>query len=130
MVALSRNKSVKNADDWVQERVLQMLPQIRRQALLPFRSLRVELREELVQEVIACAYSTFIRLVRRGKEEVAYPSPLAHYAIRQVRAGRRVGCQQNINDVLSPYARRRREFTVERLDGCDERTGAWRQSLM
>jgi hypothetical protein len=130
MVALSRNYSLKNDNALPQKRFLEMLPPIRRQALLAFRDLRVELREELVQEVVACAYSTFIRLVRKGKEAVAYPTPLAHYAIRQVRAGRRVGCRQNINDVLSPYARRRREFTVERLDGCDERTGAWRQTLV
>jgi hypothetical protein len=130
MLALSRNNSLQDADGLIQRRFLEMLPQIRKQALLAFRNLRVELREELTQEVVAFAYSTFIRLAGQGKEAVAYPSPLARFAIRQVRAGRRVGCRQNIDDVSSPYARRRRGFSVERLDGCDERTGAWRQSLV
>jgi DNA-binding NarL/FixJ family response regulator len=130
MIALSRNMSVDRDAELVQERFLEMLPLIRQQALAAFRNLRVEARADLTQEVIARAYSAFVRLVQRGKSSLAYPTPLALYAIRQVRACRRVGCQQNINDVLSPYARRRREFAVERLDGFDERTGAWRQSLV
>ncbi len=44
----------------------------------------------------------FVRLVRRGKAGLAYPTPLADYAIRQVRAGRRVGCRQNAQDIMSP----------------------------
>ena len=43
----------------------------------------------------------FIRLVRRGKVGLAYPTPLADYAIRQVRAGRRVGGRQNVQDIMS-----------------------------
>ena len=30
------------------------------------------------------------------------------YAIRQVRAGRRVGCRQNMQDIMSPVALRTR----------------------
>ena len=72
-----------------------MLPQIRRQASFAFRGLGAELREELIQEVIANAYRSFHRLVQQGKQAVAFPTPLAQFAIRQVRAGRRVGSRQN-----------------------------------
>ena len=77
------------------DRFLAMLPQIRRQALAAFRRQRSEAREELIQEVVANSYRTWVLLVRRGKESVAYPTPLAQYAIRQVRDGRRVGGRLN-----------------------------------
>ncbi len=106
MIALLRNGSEET--EFVQQRFLAMLPQIRRQVRVAFRGLRVELREERMQEVIALAYAMFVRLVRQGKEAVAYPTPLADYAIRQVRAGRRVGCRQHTQDIMAPTARRAR----------------------
>ena len=106
MIALLRSGS--DETQFVQQRFLAMLPQIRRQARVAFRGLRVELREERMQEVIALAYAMFIRLVQQGKASVAYPTPLADYAIRQVRAGRRVGCRQNTKDVMSHRSRRAR----------------------
>jgi hypothetical protein len=130
MVALSRNNSVKNADALVQERFLQMLPQIRQQALLAFRSLRAEARAELTQEVIARAYLMFIRLVRRGKTGLAFPTPLACFAIRQVRAGRRVGCRQNGQDIMSRNRRRSEGLSIQRLEAYHERTGGLNQLLV
>ncbi len=85
MIALARNDS--EDTQFVQQRFLAMLPQIRRQALLAFRSAGAEARAELNQEVIALAYSMFDRLVRAGKAGLAYATPLADYSIRQVRAG-------------------------------------------
>ena len=66
------------------EPFLDMLPLIRSQARLAFRRLRPEHKNELVQEVIANAYCAFAALVSRGKANIAYATPLANYAIRQV----------------------------------------------
>jgi transposase-like protein len=107
-----------------------MLPQIRRQALAAFRKQRSEAREELIQEVVANAYRAWVRLVRRGKESVAYPTPLAQFAIRQVRDGRRVGGRQNAQDILSPCAGRLHGFTVERFDQRDQQSGVLNEQLV
>ena len=99
-----------------QEQFLEMLPQIRTLACRAFRWLRPELREDLTHEVIANAFCAYFRLVRRGRASMAYPTPLANFAIKQVIAGRRVGSSSRINDVTSPFARSARGMLVERLD--------------
>ena len=60
MIALLRTSSEET--QFVQQQFLTMLPLIRRQALSAFRSLRSDARDEFVQEVIALAYSAFVRL--------------------------------------------------------------------
>ena len=95
MIALLKNGLTDERKELVHERFLAMLPRIRRQALVAFWKFRSEVREELVQEVVANCYRTWVLLVRRGKESVAYATPLAQYAIRQVRDGRRVGGRLN-----------------------------------
>jgi hypothetical protein len=112
------------------QQFLTMLPMIRRQAYIAFRGQRSEAREDLVAEVIANAYRSWVRLVQRGKAERAYATPLAQFAIRQVRAGRRVGCSLNCNDVFSHAARRIHGFSIERPDQRDERTGALHELLV
>ena len=82
-------------------RFLEMLPRIRRQASVAFRRMRPDHKDELIQEVVANAYCAFVRLVDRGKADVAYATPLAKFAIWQVTAGRQVGTKPNLRDVLS-----------------------------
>jgi hypothetical protein len=112
------------------QQFLTMLPMIRRQAYIAFRGQRPEAQEEFVAEVIANAYCAYMRLVCRNKQTVAFPTPLAQFAIRQVRAGRRVGCSLNSNDLLSSWARKRHGLTIEQLDQSDNRSGAWHQLLV
>jgi hypothetical protein len=112
------------------QQFLTMLPVIRRQAWLAFRGRDSEARHELTQEVIANAYCAFIQLVRRGKEAVAFPTPLAQFGIRHVRVGRRVGSQLNKHDLLSPYACQIHNLTIERLDPQDEQPGVLNQLLI
>ena len=107
-----------------------MLPQIRRQASTAFRNQRSEAREDLIQEVVANSYRAWVLLVRRGKESVVYPTPLAQFAIRQVRDGRRVGGRLNGQDILSPAAGRLHGFTVQRFDQKDRQTGVWNEQLV
>ena len=101
MIALSRTIPLVQDAESVQERFLDGAADPSA-SLLAFRSLRSEAREESVQEVIALAYSAFVRLVRQGKVALAFATTLARYAIRQVRAGRRLGCRQNVHDIMSP----------------------------
>jgi RNA polymerase sigma factor (sigma-70 family) len=112
------------------ERFVAMLPRIRRRARRAFCSLRPELKEDLIQEVIANAYCAYVRLVGRGKADVAYATPLATFAILQVIAGRQVGTKRNLRDVLSPQARAAGEIIVERLDEFDHDQGDWRAALL
>ncbi|HEX3659667.1 MAG TPA: hypothetical protein VHV55_28020 [Pirellulales bacterium] len=107
-----------------------MLPAIRAYARRSFRSTNPELREELIAEVVANAFCAYQGLVERGKEQVAHPTPLAMYAIRQVRCGRRVGAKLNIRDVSSRHAQRAKGIMLGRLEKFDEATGEWREILV
>jgi hypothetical protein len=107
-----------------------MLPVIRRHAQISFRDTRSELRAELIAEAIAAALATFASLVAHKKEDVAYPSSLARYAVAQVRSGRRVGGRVNSREVMSPQVQKRKGFTVERLDSFDEQEDCWREVFL
>jgi hypothetical protein len=107
-----------------------MLHPIRRQASIAFRRYRSEAREELIQEVIANSYRAWVRLIKRGRADVALPTPLAQFAIRQVRAGRKVGSRQSRLDLLSPSARRIHGFTIGQLDHRDDHSDTWQQLLV
>jgi hypothetical protein len=109
---------------------LSVLPAIREQARFAFRTEKPELRQELIAEVIANCWVAFVRLVERGLLDVIYPTPLAQYAIKQVRDGRRVGAKLNVRDVSSEYAQRAKHFTVARLDRFDEQEGKWKEVLV
>ena len=108
----------------------ELLPAIRQQAHVAFLSHPREEREELIAEVVANAFCAFHRLAQRGKTELAYATPLAWYAIRQVREGRRVGSKMNAHDVTSRYCQQTKEITVERLDQFDQEQDAWQEVLV
>ncbi len=86
------------------------------------------MREDLVAEVVASAYLNFARLVERNKLDVAYPTPLARYAVKQIRAGRRVGNRNDIRDLLSNRAKRAGTIVGGLLE-LDER-GRWQELLV
>ena len=109
---------------------LSLLPAIQEQARFAFRKENPERRQELTAEVTANCWTAFVRLVERGLLEVVYPTPLAQYAIKQVRDGRRVGAKLNVRDVSSEYCQARKRITVERLDHFDERNGEWNEVLI
>ena len=109
---------------------LAMLPRIRRQAAYHFRHLSTEERAEAVQEVVANAFVSWVRLIERGKADVAYAGPLARFAARQYRHGRRVGSHLNGHDVASAYCRQKNGLSLERLDRIDEATGEWEELVV
>jgi hypothetical protein len=109
---------------------LAMLPAIVAHARLAFRRLDPEARQDAIQEVVANAYRAYARLVHLKKAEIAYPTVLARYAVAQYHDGRRVGNRLNVQDVLSPYAQRRKGFTVQRLDRRDPESGGWMEAVV
>lgn len=104
-------------------KLLDMLPSIREQARFAFRRLKPDARADAIAEVVANCYVCYCRLVQSGKADLAYPTPMCQYAIRQFHDGRRVGSSLCIRDVLSPYAQKRKRFDVARLDR--QKDGEW-----
>jgi hypothetical protein len=103
MIAPLRTNCLQPDADFDPDQFLTLMRQIRRQASIAFRHRNAEARKELIEDVIANAYRAWVRLVKRGRAEMAFPTPLAQFAIRQVRAGRKVGSRQSTLDIiLSP----------------------------
>jgi hypothetical protein len=115
--------------DW-HARFFEMLPAIRRQARISFRDLPRHTRPEAIDEVIANVLVAVARLAELGKLELAYPTPLARFAIQQVRDGRQVGCRHSVRDVMSRYAQQQKGFRLGRLDHFDEAENAWMEVLV
>jgi len=130
MIAVLRPLKKTNDDQGQNEKFLAMLPSMRAQARFAFRNCGPQERLDAVQEVILLAFDMFVSLVRRGRESLAYPTPLVQYAIRQYRIGRRLGTTVSINDVTSPVCRYERGVQVQSLDKYNTATDAWREVLV
>jgi hypothetical protein len=129
MIAANKSSSL-NTKSEIHAAFLQMLPTIRRSAQIAFRKVSPELRHELLAEVVARCFVAYVRLVESGQADRALPSPLARFAVAQVRVGRRVGNRMRIGDVLSGYAQYHKDFQVERLDYFDEKENCWQEVLV
>ena len=114
MIAIAPAPRSRHVSDQTAEAFEAMLPTIQRTASFAFRHVARCRRRELVQDVVAKAYVAYVNLVTSGKAALAYPTVLAKFAIRQTRDGRQVGCRRSVFDLLSPYAQRKKRFTVER----------------
>lgn len=114
----------------LQRRFMELLPQIQNQASLAFRHEKPERREELIAEVLANSFVAFVRLMETGREGRIFATPLAQYAIRQVRDGRRVGSSLNIKDVSSGYAQQRKGIVMESLDRFDKEANQWQEAIV
>ena len=129
IVCADSEQNHKSSRQW-RERFDEMLPQIRNQASFAFRNVNSELQEELVAETVALAYCSFVQLMRRGRGSIVYPSPLATFAIKQVRCGRRAAARLNVNDVTSKHAQKCKGIVVESLDLYDDQEDGWREVLV
>ena len=114
----------------VQEAFLAMLPAITEYARFSLREWRGEAKQELLQEVVANCFVAYHRLVERGKADLAFPSVLVGFALRQILSGRRVGSRLNARDVMSRQAQQVHGVTVERLDRFDDPEGEWKEALV
>jgi hypothetical protein len=114
---------------WRQRFVI-MLPSILKCLGIAFRTLTSEARSEAIQEGVANTYVAYHQLVKRGKENLAFASVLARFAVSQIRAGRRVGGRLNAQDVSSSYAQTRKKFQMGRLDHFDPVEGLWKEAIV
>jgi hypothetical protein len=130
MIATASNPRRKTRTSRWNDKFLELLPAIREQAEYAFRRVSVDVREDLILEVVAAAYVLFVSLCRRGKSALAYPTPLAKFAIRHVREGRRIGSRCNSLDITSPCSCAAKRTTIERLDRFNPRRGEWREVLV
>ncbi len=109
---------------------LAMLPRIRRQAAYYLRHLSKKDRADAVQEVVASAFVSWVRLMI----EVSRTSPtLAHWPAMLPANTSLVGesaCSMNCNDVTSDYCRQKKGLFFEQLDRIDESTGEWEELVV
>jgi DNA-directed RNA polymerase sigma subunit (sigma70/sigma32) len=113
-----------------QEGFLTLLPAIRKQVRYAFRRLPCLERSEAIQDAIANALVAYRRLAQLGRESLAFATPLARFAIKQVRTGRKVGGRLNVRDVMSLYCQRRKGVKVQPFVELDPRTGRWQDLLV
>jgi hypothetical protein len=109
---------------------LAMLPRIRKQAAFYLRHLPRKDRAEAVEEVVASAFVKYVRLIERGKADLAYAGPLARYGACQYFGGRRVGNPMNGQDITSAYCQRNTGITVGQLDHFDKPTDEWQEIVV
>ncbi len=107
-----------------------MLPTVCRYANRAFRHLNPEARQEEVQEVICHVCRAIARLAELNQLDRAFPTVLTRFAIKQVKAGRRVGCSLNIHDVSSKHCQLRKKVAVQRLDLFNRSENAWREAVI
>ena len=126
MIAISKNR---NSDDSAEsnDQFLEMVPGIKHYAHSAFRHLSPEDREEAVCEVVAIAFQAFRRLIEREREDLAFATPLARFAIAKVRMGRHSSGGSSPRDVLSAQSQRRHGFRVTSLDSTG--SGSWAEAL-
>jgi hypothetical protein len=113
-----------------QRRFLELLPAIQRFARFAFRHLEPVSREEAVAEAVAAALVAYHRLFQLGRQQIAYASPLARFAVLHVLSGRHIGGRQNHTDVLSRSAQRRHGFGVLSLNRADRNGTQWVEKLV
>jgi hypothetical protein len=109
---------------------LSILPAIETHAAIRFRRLPASRREDAVQETIATACLNYELLVARGQLDVAHAGTLADFAVRHVRAGRRIGGKQDgAKDVMSLVCQRRHGVKIVDCHGkpSDVGIGGWLQ---
>ena len=130
MIALAENSRRKKQSKPPAPTFEELLPSITKQASVAFRDSPPCEREEQVAETIANCFVAYVRLLERGLGNVIFASPLTAYAIKQVRAGRRVGSALNIKDISSTYCQQRKKVRMNRLDHYDVDEGGWQEIVV
>ena len=129
MIAIVK-KSHRALKPQTNKQFLEFVPAIENYARRAFGNLRPQDREEAIADVIAHAFCAFRRLVELGKQDVAYASPLARFAVARFRAGRRVGSKLGSSDIYSWLAQRRRGFCLKSLGPTNGVSDTWAEILV
>jgi hypothetical protein len=111
-------------------RLLALLPAVLRQARIAFHSLDSEKREDALAEVVASTFTAYARLVELDKEDLAFATPLARYAICRYHDGRHVGTKFSARDVTSKRCQRLQNIKVKSFHRFDPDDGQWREILV
>jgi len=109
---------------------LRLVPRIELHGRVWFRGLKcLDTREDCICEMLALAWRWFLRLIELGKDPLQFPSVLADFAARAVKAGRRLCGKHKGKDVMNPLAQRRHDFVVEPLPVSTRRSHESRYSV-
>jgi hypothetical protein len=109
---------------------LKLLPRIERSARMAFRTLRADVRDDAVCEVIANCLSAYHRLYERSQLHRAFASPLVRYAVAQYHAGRRVGTSQCGRDLYGLRSRKEGLVEIRSIGTPVEQRQAWLECLI
>lgn len=91
-----------------------ILPAILTYLTSVFRFVRcAQTRDDMLAESVGLCWKWFVRVKEKGKNPAEFPTALARFAARAVRAGRTVCGSQRAKDVMSVVARHRHGVAVE-----------------
>ncbi|MEK6247789.1 MAG: hypothetical protein N2C12_06385 [Planctomycetales bacterium] len=117
-------------DEETREQFARLLPQLQRQMAHRFRQLNPELCEDRTAEAVGLAFEMFVRLAERGKTDLAYVTPLAQYACRQVMDGRQCGGSLNRNDITSRHCQLKTGVRGRSINRQNLQTGHWQEMVV
>ena len=110
-----------------QTNFLSLMPTVQHHAGICFRRFPSEARQEAIAATIARAFVDYGILVQQRKLAQVYPSSLADFAVRRIRAGRPVGAPQNTRDLFNRDPHR---LCIQSLTPCHAGDGTWRELVL
>jgi len=108
-----------------------LLPRLQGYVRCFFRHLKcTDRKQEALAEATALCWRWYVRLIQKGKDPARFVSILANFAARAVHSGRRLCGQERAQDVLSPRAQQRHDFTTTSLpQGSSLHGNPWDEAL-
>jgi hypothetical protein len=130
-IAVAEDRRSRSVPDWHQDFLRYVVPAVQSFARSRLRNLAAVEQEEATAEAIAGAMIAFVRLIRRGKNPIAFVGRLAKIAVLRVMTGRLTGARARCQDVLSRFARQQHGYSVESLDApLNPNATAWKTLLV
>jgi hypothetical protein len=117
-------------DEESRDHFARLLPEIQQQIAFRFRHLPAERREDQTAEAVGLAFEMFVRLMERGKSELAYAGPLANFACRQVMDGRQCGSSLNLHDITSRHCQSHTGIRERSIHHRDQESGQWQELVV
>src|SRR5262245_40011924 len=109
---------------------LTLLPRILLHGEIVFRHTKcTHQKEEFLCEMLALTWKWLLRMAEHGKNPLEFPTAIADFAARAVKAGRRLCGKHKGKDVLNPLAQQRHDFVVEPLPVSTRRSHESRYSV-
>jgi len=125
-----KNAVRKNHITDANDRFVAMLPTLIRVIRHRLRHQPRRDREELAAEALAAAFAMYVSLVRRGKGDQAFATPLGTYGARQAIDGRQMGSGTNVLDISSRCCQQRKGINVTSLNRFDQQDEEWKEIVV